>query len=141
MAIPFNQLPIGEGLDPAGNSGASFFIDQAELERLEREGPDWKLDDARFIDEVVRAPDAIFEARGQPGRPDTFAYAVRPTVDPENEESQALPRYGVVFVAFVAAGVGGYLVGDWEWRDEDAATPGHPVNWAQDFARRTWHRT
>ncbi len=140
MAIPINQLPIGEGRDPAGNPGASFFIDRDALELIERDGPEWKFDDARFIEEGVNQPDAIFEEQGSAGQRASLCYSVRPTQDPD-EESESFPRYGYVFVVFVCLGVGGYVVFDWEWREEDPETPGHPLNWETDFARRSWQRT
>ncbi len=141
MAIPANQIPIGEGLNPAGKPGASFFVDRVELEQIERDGPEWKFEDARFIHECIQAPDAIFEGLGRPGHRESLCYSVRPTLDPQDPASPGLPRYGCVFLAFVATAVGGYLVFDWEWRDEDSDCPGHPANWETDFARRTWHKT
>lgn len=141
MPIPFDQLPIGEGLDPLGNAGASFFMDRAVLDVIERDGPEWKFEDARFIPEVVGAPDAIFEGLRRPNQSDSLCYSARPTFDPDEEESLTLPRYGYALVAFVRRGTGGYVVFDWEWREEAADAPGHPVNWQADFVRRTWYRT
>jgi hypothetical protein len=46
-----------------------------------------------------------------------------------------------VFVAFARTAIGGYVVFDWEWREEDADAPGHPVGWEIDFERRTWLKT
>jgi hypothetical protein len=142
MAIPFDQIPIGEGLDPTGQPGASFFIDRAELDMIERDGPEWKFHDARFIDEAVGSPDAIFEGLSRANQTESLCYSVRLTFDPEEpEESQSPPRYGYVFLVFVRVGVGGYVVFDWEWREEDPDEPGHPVSWETDFARRAWQRT
>ena len=141
MPIPFDQLPIGEGLDPTGNPGASFFIDRAKVELIEREGPEWEFDDARFIPEAIRNPDAIFEGLKRPNHLKSLCYSVRVTFDPDDEKNQSPPRYGYVFVAFVRPGVGGYVVFDWEWREEDPDNPGHPSGWVNDFARRTWHKT
>ena len=39
------------------------------------------------------------------------------------------------------SGIGGYVVFDWEWREEAADAPGHPAGWATDFERRLWHKT
>lgn len=141
MAIPFDQLPIGGGLDPEGNPGASFFIDRNELAMIERDGPEWKYDDARFIEEAVSSPDAIFEGLGRANQDEGLCYSVRLTSDPEEaKEAAGPPRYGYVFVVFVRSGVGGYVVFDWEWREEDEEA-GHPLNWQNDFTRRTWHAT
>ena len=142
MPIPIDQIPIGEGLDPEGKRGATFFVSRAELDILERDGPEWKLEDARFIPETVQQPDAIFEGLKRPGHEKSLCYSVRPARDPENEEeNQPLPRYGFAFLAFARSGAGGFVVFDWEWREEDGDAPGHPVGWATDFERRTWHRT
>src|SRR5262245_14557072 len=141
MALPFDQLPIGEGLHPSGQWGASFFIDRKELEVIERDGPEWKFEDARFIDEAVKDPDAIFEGLRRPNQQQSLCYAVRPIYDPDDEDSQTLPRFGQVFLAFALLGVGGYVVFDWEWREEDPNFPSHPLNWQNDFVRPTWQRT
>jgi hypothetical protein len=142
MPIPIDQIPIGEGLYPDGKPGASFFISRAELDLLERDGPEWKLEDARFIPETVGQPDAIFEGLLRPGQEKSLCYSVRPTHDPENEdENQSLPRYGFAFLTFARLGLGGYVVFDWEWREEDVEAPGHPSGWRIDFERRTWQKT
>jgi hypothetical protein len=140
MPLPADQLPIGEGRDPSGQPGAMFYVDRAELDIIEQDGPDWKLDDARFIAEAVAEPDAIFEGLQRPGQEKSLCYAVRPTHDPD-QESESLPRYGFVFLVFVRLGVGGFVVFDWEWREEDPDMPGYPVGWKDDFARRTWQKT
>jgi hypothetical protein len=142
MPIPRDQLPIGEGLHPDGTTGASFFVDRAELDILEVDGPEWKFEDARFITESVGDPDAIFQGLKRPGQEGSLAYSVRPTHDPNEDESVTLPpRFGYVFVAFARSGVGGYVIFDWEWRKEDSDVPGHPIAWQIDFERRTWHKT
>ena len=137
MPIPSDQIPIGEGLDPSGNSGATFFISQAVLDVLQRDGPEWKLDEARFIPETVKHPDAIFRGLLRPGQEESLCYSVRPTHDPDDEENPALPRYGFAFLIFARSGIGGYVVFDWEWREEDADAPGHPSGWGSDFERRS----
>lgn len=142
MPIPKDQLPIGEGVYPNGDPGASFFMDRAELDILEGDGPEWKLEDARFIPEAIKDPDAIFQGLKRPGYEESHAYSVRPTHDPDVEELNPVPpRLGFVFLVYVRTAVGGYVVFDWEWRPEDAENPGHPVGGMTDFARRTWHKT
>ena len=141
MAIPIDQLPIGEGRNPDGTPGASFFIDRAELDLIAEDGPAWKLEDARFIYEAVQEPDAIFEGLKRPNQTQSLCYSVRPTHDPEDEGSEGPPRYGYVFVAFARPGVGGWIVFDWEWREEEADSPGHPVDWETHFERQLWWRT
>lgn len=142
MPIPRDQLPIGEGLYPDGAPEATFFIDRAELDILENDGPEWKLHDARFIKEAIKDPDAIFQGLRRPGHDESFAYAVRPTHDPEDDQASPVPpRFGFVFVVYVRTGVGGYVVFDWEWRPEDADAPGYPMNWKYDFEKQTWRKT
>jgi hypothetical protein len=94
MAIPFDQLPIGEGRHPTGEPGASFFLDRTELDVIDQEGPQWKLQDARFLNETVLEPDAIFTGSISSDLGDNFCYSVRVTHDPDDEEAQTLPRYG-----------------------------------------------
>jgi hypothetical protein len=52
-----------------------------------------------------------------------------------------LPRFGFVFVVFARPAVGGYVVFDWEWREENADRPGLPVGWENDFEVPTWRKT
>ena len=142
MPIPRDQLPIGAGLYPDGTGGASFFMDAAELDVLERDGPEWKLEDARFFKEAINDPDAIFQGLKRPGHDESFAYCVRPTHDPAVEATDPIPpRFGFVFIVYARSGIGGYVVFDWEWREEDADNPGHAVHWESDFERRTWRKT
>lgn len=138
MPIPSDQLPIGEGLHPDGRPGANFYVDRTEIELLQTDGPEWKLEDARFLEEAIAEPDAIFM---RSGHSQCLAYSVRPMRDPNEDESSSIPpRFGFVFVAFARLSVGGYVVFDWEWREEDADSPGHPVDWQTDFEIRTWQK-
>jgi hypothetical protein len=99
----------------------------------------WKM---RYIREAIADPDAIFGGLKRPGQEEGLAYSVRPTHDPdEAEPSPVAPRFGYVFIAFVRFGIGGYIVFDWEWREENADAPGHPAGWETDFEGRTWHKT
>ena len=95
--------------------------------------------DARFILEAIADPDAIFDGLKRPGQEESLCYSVRPTRDPEIENQDKFsPRYGFVFLAFARMAMGGYLVFEWEWREEDGNVPGHPAHWENDFERRTW---
>jgi hypothetical protein len=138
LLVPFNRIPIGGGPSPDGTGCQEFYIHRATLDQIEQEGPEWKYEDAGFIFEAVRIPDAIFEGLGRDGYHDGICHTVRPSINPADPESVTPPRFGVVFVMFVR---GGGEVFDWEWREEDPDEPGHPLNWRDDFARRTWHRT
>ncbi len=119
---------------------AQVFGDRKELEILEDHGPEWKYDDARFIEGVIREPDAIFEGLERPEHETSLCYSARLESDPDSEATLN-PRYGFVFVVFARPGVGGYVVFDWEWRGEDFDHPGHPLDWTATFRSRTWHRT
>jgi hypothetical protein len=140
MAIPIDQIPIGEGRHPNGEPGAIFFIHRSALEVLETDGPEWKFDDARFLREAVSAPDAIFEGLKRAGREDCFCYCVRPTHDPDDPEAPGPLFLEKVFVAFVQPGPVGYIVFDWAWRQQDPDDVWHPLGWRTDFTRRTWSR-
>lgn len=143
MPIPSNQLPIGDGRLPDGGT-APFFIDRNELDAVRDDGPAWKYHDARFIEEAIADPDAIFEGLRRPNQTDSLCYSVRPSRDPDEDDDPfgvgAPPAFGKVFLAFAGLGPMGYLVFDWEWRPESPDDPGHPENWNHDFARRVWHR-
>jgi hypothetical protein len=140
VAIPFDQLPIGEGLCPDGRPGATFFISKTNLQVFERDGPEGKYEDARFVHETVQSPDAVFKGLNRSGHEESLCYSVRPTFDPDDPDSGP-PRYGYVFLAFIRPGVGGFVVFDWDWREEDSDAPGHPEGWADAFGERTWLKT
>lgn len=146
MLVPFDRIPVGEGLLPDGTR-APFYIDRAELDVVRESGPASKYDDARFIDECVTDPDAIFRGLRRPNQSDSLCYSVFPEHDPDDandSESYAPARppvFGFVFLAFVTQTGMGYLVFDWEWRESSPNDPGHPLHWETDFAGRAWHRT
>ncbi len=145
MAIPADLIPIGHGGMAPDGSRQSFFVSKRELEQIRLDGPPWKYEDARFIEEAIDDPDALFEGLRRPNQDESFCYSVQPTHDPDDEEDGEAeppipPRPGYVFLVFVALGSFGYVVFDWEWREEDADEPGHPLNHAEDFARRIWQR-
>lgn len=101
-------------------------MDRAELEILEQDGSEWKIEDAQYIKEAVSDSDAIFRGLKRPGHEDRFAYTVRPTHDPDEEQPDPVPpRFGFVFVTYARSG----------------AAPGHPIGWEVDFEERTWLRT
>jgi hypothetical protein len=143
MAIPIYLLPVGEGRLPDGTT-APFFIDRRELDAVRDNGPGWKYHDARFIEEAVTDPDAIFEGLRRPNQADSVCYSVQPTRDPDADEDPygigTPPVFGQVFLAFVTLGQMGYVVFDWEWRPGSPDEPGYPENWRTDFVRRVWHR-
>jgi hypothetical protein len=138
LAVPLDQIPLGEGKDPEGKP-AEFFVDRNALNQYRDQGPQWKYEDARFIPEAITEPDAIFAGLGRPNEDGSFCYAVRLTHDPD-EAASGPPRYGMAFVVFVKR-VFGYVVFDWGWREEDPDCPGHPMEWKKDFQERKWHRS
>lgn len=142
MAIPSDHMPVGEGLSPDGSSGVMFFVDAEWIYHLEEHGNVQKYEDARFILESVSAPDAIFAGLNREEMEEGLCYSVRITHDPEEEGDPGSllipPHPGFVFLSYARIGVGGYLVFDWSWREEDPENPGHPLDWEIDFERRTW---
>jgi hypothetical protein len=141
MPIPADQIPVGEGLLPNGTT-APFFVDKKELDTVRDHGPTWKYYDARFLEEAVAKPDAIFEGLRRPNQGESFCYSVQPTRDPDDQDDPynigLPPVFGQVFLAFVTLGAMGYVVFDWEWRPVSPDDPGHPENWQKDFVRRVW---
>lgn len=138
-------MPVGEGLLPDG-SRAPFYVCREELEVVREAGPASKFDDARFIQECVCDPDAIFRGLRRPNQAASLCHSVFPEADPDEEDggdgfaASYPPRFGYVFLAFAAKGSMGYVVFDWEWREACPERPGHPLNWDLDFAGRAWQR-
>ncbi len=143
MAIPADQLPVGEGMLPDG-SRYPFFVSRRELEATRSHSP-WKYEESRFIPQAIANPDAIFEGLRRPNQADSLCYSVRPTFDPDDDDPDAadghLPRYGQAFLVFVTRGPVGCVVFDWEWRTEDGESPGLPEGHGDDFARLLWPPT
>jgi len=142
MPVPFDQIPVGEGVLPDGTQ-VSFFVDRRTLDLLIENGLAEKHHDSRFVPEAVSKPDAIFRGLRRPNQNEGLCYSVRPEIDPDNTDDadDALdgpPRYGVAFLAFVEVRDMGYVVFDWEWRNEDPDKPGHPLGWETDFADRVY---
>jgi hypothetical protein len=142
MAVPFDLLPVGEGVLPDG-SRVPFFVDRRTLDLLADHGHGEKYRDARFVPAAVSNPDAIFRGLRRPNQYDGLCYSVRPESDPDNDGDEApefarLPRYGEAFLAFVEVRDMGYVVFDWEWRSEDPDEPGHPQGWQEDFAAKVY---
>jgi hypothetical protein len=137
MAVPFDQIPVGEGLLPGGGRGP-FFQSRRTLDLLAEHGHAEKYSDARFVPVAVSDPDAIFRGLRRPNQHEGLCYSVRPESDPDDPEAGGLPRYGVAFLAFVEVRDMGYVVFDWGWRDEDLDDPGHPRGWGDDFAAKVY---
>ncbi len=80
------------------------------------------------------------EGLRRPSQYEGLCYSVRPQSDLDDEDGDArlvgLPRYGAAFLAFVEVRDMGYVVFDWEWRNEDPEEPGNPLGWKDDFADR-----
>jgi hypothetical protein len=141
MPVPFDQIPVGEGILPGGGS-APFFVDRRTLDLMIEHGFTEKYDDGRFLPMAVSEPDAIFKGLKRANQQESLCYSIRPERDPDDEKNEseafALPRYGVVFLAFVEVAQMGYMVFDWEWRDEDPDQPGYPLGWKNDFAEKVY---
>jgi hypothetical protein len=141
MAVPFDQIPVGEGVLPGGGRG-QFFVDRRTVDLLIEHGFTEKLHDSRFLPMTVDAPDAIFRGLRRPNQNDGLCYSIRPESDPDTADEDpgfaGLPRYGMAFLAFVEVRDMGFVVFDWEWRDEDPDEPGHPLGWRDDFAGKVY---
>lgn len=140
MALNSDYLPVDDGIGPYGNSDVPFYVLKTVIRELQDDGPEWKYEDARFLKEAIQQPDVIFGDLKRNGENDSFAYSVRLTHDP-HEENPFPPAFGRVFLVFVRLGQGGYLIFDWEWREEDADHPGFPIGFGQDFGSPTWKKT
>jgi hypothetical protein len=141
MPMPADQLPVGEGRLPDG-SRAMFYVSRPELDRLRDNGPQEKYEDARFLPEAVSDPDAIFVGLRRPNQDEGLCYSVFLTHDPDDDDDGCArpPRYAQAFLAFVRVANLGYVIFDWEWREEDPDQTGHPTHWERDFERRAWHQ-
>lgn len=139
MALNSDYLPVDDGIGPNGTIDVPFYVDIHRIRELRDDGPEWKYEDARFLKETIQQPDVIFGDLRRDGENDSFAYSVRLTHDPD-EEQQVPPTFGKVFLAFVRLVQGGYLIFDWEWREEDPDNPGFPKGHKQDFGSPTWNK-
>lgn len=140
VAVPFDHEVAGEGKSPDGLGVSRFYIEKTFLNTLRDHGPEWKLEDAKYIEEAISDPDAIFEGLNRTGLEDGVAYSVRPSHDPEEPEVETLPHYGYTFVVYARPGGWGYVIINWDWRAEDSDSPGHPEGWEADFTRRSWSK-
>src|SRR5438046_3129948 len=122
MLVPFDQIPIGDGIRPDG-SAVPFYIDRWALESGVEYGFTERYFDSRFIPMAVSDPDVVFSGLKRPNQHSGLAYSVRPEYDPDDDEEErataGMPRYGEVFLAFAEVRDMGYVVFDWAWRQED----------------------
>jgi hypothetical protein len=137
--MPADQLVVGEGRLPDGTR-VTFYVSKREIDSLRDNGPQEKLELARFLLEAVAEPDAIFTGLRRPNQDESLCYAVRPTRDPDDSDDGCAlaPFYGFAFLAFVRVANMGHVIFDWELREEDPDNPGHPLNWRRDFEGRAW---
>ena len=77
MPIPFDQIPVGEGVVPSG-ARVPFFVDRRTLDLLADHGLAEKHHDSRFVPEAVAKPDAIFRGLRRPNQYEGLCYSVRP---------------------------------------------------------------
>jgi hypothetical protein len=122
---------------------AQFFtLISASSECSRKTDPNGNSTTLAFWRKSIGEPDAIFQGLKRPGQEEGLAYSVRLTHDPDDDAAQHTPpRFGYVFITFARHGIGGFVVFDWEWREEDTDAPGHPTGWQSDFERRTWLKT
>ncbi|MBU4271706.1 MAG: hypothetical protein KKA28_07595 [Planctomycetes bacterium] len=131
MALSIDYLPISVGREPLfGEEGAHccFYTSKAALEKIERNGPSSKYEDAKLIAPTLKAPRVVFEGLNRVEYSDALCYT--------GEHAEVGGRE-MVFLIF-AKREWGLVVFDWEWRLEDSNSPGYPINWTEDFGRQIW---
>lgn len=141
MPLSADYLPIAVGRDPLfageGVSACAFYTSKSALEKIQQDGPAWKLEDARLIPLALRSPNAVFEGLSRPEYSDGLCYAFKPP-RAVLENCSADEQMGeMMFLVFTKKEFG-VIVFDWEWRPEDPSAPGHPNNWNESFARKVW---
>ena len=142
MPMPADLLVVGVGRLP-DETEVTFYVRKAEIDDLRAHGPQEKLDNARFLEECMANPDAIFSGLRRPEQDESLCYSVRPTRDQDETpvSTDSMPRYGFAFLAFVRVANMGYVIFDWEWRQEDPDHPGRPIHWQQRFPEEcVWPR-
>ena len=88
-------------------------LSKDELYALEEDGPEWKYEAARFLEEAVQEPDAIFAGLRRAGQQASHCYSVRIVNDPDEPDQTTHPRYGHVFLVFIREGTWGYVAFIW----------------------------
>jgi hypothetical protein len=130
MPIPADNIPLGLGRNPlVEGEEVEFFVSASNLDKIEADGPTWKLADAVHVRAVIKNPDAIFEGLQREEYEDGFCYSFKPPQSPA----------GMVFLIFIMMNMG-YVVFDWEWRPEDKINSGHPEKWDTNFGRLVWSK-
>ncbi|MBU4400852.1 MAG: hypothetical protein KKE86_16170, partial [Planctomycetes bacterium] len=77
MALSIDYLPISVGREPLfGEEGAHccFYTSKAALEKIERNGPSSKYEDAKLIAPTLKAPRVVFEGLNRVEYSDALCY-------------------------------------------------------------------
>src|SRR5437870_2704187 len=105
-------------MSPDGGEDGEFFLSRTMLEKLEKNGPTWKFDDASFIPEILSAPAVVFQGLKREGFQNGYCYSGVPERNWDDPDPENVPRIGMVFVIYIKP-AWGLVVFDWDWRSED----------------------
>jgi hypothetical protein len=132
----------GKALD--GVAEATFYISEQKIKNYQRNGPSWKFHGLLVLAEILKNPTVIFRDLKRDYLNSAFCYSGVPShwykkigtdIDLPFPPNQ-------VFVVYVEETQDQHLIIlDWDKRKQDSRTPGHPVNWEQDFGVKLWPLT
>jgi hypothetical protein len=110
------------------------------VQELERSGPRQKFYDTRLIKGVLESPTAVYQDLQREGYSEAYCYCGLPPSRFRTSEIEIPPPPGRVFLVFVAVGVRGNIVLDWEWRAAHNDKLGHLMD-DSCFGRQLWPMT
>lgn len=127
-------------VSPNTGTGANqAFISRDMLLNLVENGPEYKLNDAWCIPDVLDYPKVIFEGLNRSEYEDGFCFSGLPEKRRTSQDRETVdsPQF-MVFLVFAQYQDDKLIVLDWEWRREDRNNPGYPLGWKDAFKRQTW---
>lgn len=139
MPIPSDYLMLS-GLCPESRQLTDFFLSREHLYKIELDGPAQKFYDSRLLEPVLTEPCAIFRGLKRPSFENGFCYSGKPAVrwiEGGEDGIEIASPFDQVFLVFVRPSKG-YLVFDWEWRDEHPKQAGVPIHWERNFEALQW---
>lgn len=125
--------------EEAGSGGFSFYVSIKALEKIERDGPPWRFEDARLLTQAICSPVAVFEGLSRLGFDEGYCYVAKPPRRWSNNGAQEDSPEDEVFLVFVKKEYG-LVVFDWQWRKVDPSDTDLPKNHGNDFRRWLWKR-
>ena len=104
-------------------------------------GIGWKYFLAQFLHLVTSNPTVIFEGLEREGLADGYCYCGKiDSADMNNGSSFCLGEDRVLLV-FVKWTESGFLIFDWDKREEESNQLGWPQGWSNDFKEPKWQKT